>query len=314
MEAIDGVRVVLLKKVVNERGHLHGGAARRRRPLHRVRAGVCHLHAAWRDQGLVPAPRADRSDCAGPRTARRWCCSTIGRTRRPLAGPRSARSATSCPTLVQIPAGRLAWLSGARSRAALLLHLNSMRPGRQPIRTRIAFRRTARHPVRLAMILSLITDDVALAAEAERAGIDRIMIDLEREGKAQRQAGRKPVPVQPSPGIDRPRQGRARARRRSWCASTRCPARTPQEIDAVHRRRGRCDHAAVFLHGRRGPVVREPGRRSQPGEPAGGNVVCDPSTPRLPRRRPHRRGAHRPERSQHRARVRRHPRAALHRR
>jgi citrate lyase beta subunit len=41
------------------------------------------------------------------------------------------------------------------------------------------------------MILSLITDDVALAAEAERAGIDRIMIDLEREGKAERQAGRK---------------------------------------------------------------------------------------------------------------------------
>src|SRR5262245_38611362 len=40
------------------------------------------------------------------------------------------------------------------------------------------------------MILSLITDDVSLAAEAERAGIDRIMIDLEREGKAQRQAGR----------------------------------------------------------------------------------------------------------------------------
>ena len=40
------------------------------------------------------------------------------------------------------------------------------------------------------MILSLITDDVALAAEAERAGIDRIMIDLERDGKAQRQAGR----------------------------------------------------------------------------------------------------------------------------
>lgn len=40
------------------------------------------------------------------------------------------------------------------------------------------------------MILSLITDDVELAAEAERAGIDRVMIDLEREGKAQRQAGR----------------------------------------------------------------------------------------------------------------------------
>ena len=31
---------------------------------------------------------------------------------------------------------------------------------------------------------------MALAAEAERAGIDRIMIDLEREGKAERQAGR----------------------------------------------------------------------------------------------------------------------------
>ena len=40
------------------------------------------------------------------------------------------------------------------------------------------------------MMLSLITDDVALAAEAERAGIDRIMIDLEREGKAERQSGR----------------------------------------------------------------------------------------------------------------------------
>ena len=40
------------------------------------------------------------------------------------------------------------------------------------------------------MILSFITDDRALAVEAERAGIDRIMIDLEREGKAQRQAGR----------------------------------------------------------------------------------------------------------------------------
>jgi citrate lyase beta subunit len=40
------------------------------------------------------------------------------------------------------------------------------------------------------MMLSLITDDAALAGEAERAGIDRIMIDLEREGKAERQAGR----------------------------------------------------------------------------------------------------------------------------
>jgi citrate lyase beta subunit len=42
----------------------------------------------------------------------------------------------------------------------------------------------------MAMMLSLITDDVALAKEAERAGVDRIMIDLEREGKAARQVGR----------------------------------------------------------------------------------------------------------------------------
>ena len=40
------------------------------------------------------------------------------------------------------------------------------------------------------MKLSLITDDVGLAVEAEQAGIDRIMIDLERDGKAERQAGR----------------------------------------------------------------------------------------------------------------------------
>jgi hypothetical protein len=38
--------------------------------------------------------------------------------------------------------------------------------------------------------LCLITDDVAFAVEAEQAGIDRIMLDLERDGKAERQAGR----------------------------------------------------------------------------------------------------------------------------
>ena len=40
------------------------------------------------------------------------------------------------------------------------------------------------------MLLTLITNEVDLARRAEAAGIDRIMIDLERKGKAQRQAGR----------------------------------------------------------------------------------------------------------------------------
>ena len=40
------------------------------------------------------------------------------------------------------------------------------------------------------MKLSLITEDEAFAVEAEQAGIDRIMIDLERDGKGERQAGR----------------------------------------------------------------------------------------------------------------------------
>ena len=40
------------------------------------------------------------------------------------------------------------------------------------------------------MKLCLITDDVAFAVEAEQAGIDRILLDLERDGKAERQAGR----------------------------------------------------------------------------------------------------------------------------
>src|SRR4051794_30086280 len=40
------------------------------------------------------------------------------------------------------------------------------------------------------MELCLITDKADLALEAEAAGIERIMLDLEREGKAQRQQGR----------------------------------------------------------------------------------------------------------------------------
>lgn len=41
------------------------------------------------------------------------------------------------------------------------------------------------------MKLCLITDKTEFALEAERCGVERIMLDLEREGKAQRQAGRK---------------------------------------------------------------------------------------------------------------------------
>jgi 2-keto-3-deoxy-L-rhamnonate aldolase RhmA len=40
------------------------------------------------------------------------------------------------------------------------------------------------------MRLCVVTDDGDYALEAERAGIDRVMIDLERTGKAARQAGR----------------------------------------------------------------------------------------------------------------------------
>ena len=72
------------------------------------------------------------------------------------------------------------------------------------------------------MILSLITDDVDLAAEAERAGIDRIMIDLEREGKAQRQAGRNLFQSSHRLEVGGAGQGRARSAPRWWSASTRC--------------------------------------------------------------------------------------------
>ncbi len=40
------------------------------------------------------------------------------------------------------------------------------------------------------MVLSLITNDVEVARQAEQAGVERIMIDLERRGKAARQVGR----------------------------------------------------------------------------------------------------------------------------
>ena len=40
-----------------------------------------------------------------------------------------------------------------------------------------------------AFRLTLLTDDPALAAKADRAGVDRIGLDLERLGKAERQAG-----------------------------------------------------------------------------------------------------------------------------
>jgi citrate lyase beta subunit len=82
------------------------------------------------------------------------------------------------------------------------------------------------------MILSLITDDVELAAEAERAGIDRIMIDLEHEGKAQRQAGRNLF--QSSHRIESVAVVKAALERASLLVRINpLSDRTPQEIDAV---------------------------------------------------------------------------------
>jgi citrate lyase beta subunit len=50
-------------------------------------------------------------------------------------------------------------------------------------------KRKRQAPRRGAMELCLITNDGELAVEAQAAGIDRIMVDLESQGKAQRQAG-----------------------------------------------------------------------------------------------------------------------------
>lgn len=82
------------------------------------------------------------------------------------------------------------------------------------------------------MILSLITDDVALAGEAERAGIDRIVIDLEREGKAERQAGRSLF--QSTHELDAVPRVKAALRRADLLVRVNpLSARTPAEIDAV---------------------------------------------------------------------------------
>ena len=40
------------------------------------------------------------------------------------------------------------------------------------------------------MLLSLITNDLALAGDGDSVGIDRIFIDVERIGKLERQSGR----------------------------------------------------------------------------------------------------------------------------
>ena len=105
-------------------------------------------------------------------------------------------------------------------------------PGRQPSGRGPPSAGQYRHPVRVAMILSLITDDVALAAEAERAGIDRIMIDLEREGKAERQAGRKLF--QSSHRLESIAPLKAALERASVMVRINpLSARTPQEVDAV---------------------------------------------------------------------------------
>ena len=82
------------------------------------------------------------------------------------------------------------------------------------------------------MILSLITDDVALAEEAERAGIDRIVIDLEREGKAERQAGRSLF--QSTHQLDSVHHIKAALQRADLMVRINpLSERTPDEIDAV---------------------------------------------------------------------------------
>ena len=82
------------------------------------------------------------------------------------------------------------------------------------------------------MILSLITDDVALAGEAERAGIDRIVIDLEREGKAERQAGRSLF--QSTHRLDSVHHVKAALQRADLMVRINpLSERTPDEIDAV---------------------------------------------------------------------------------
>jgi citrate lyase beta subunit len=82
------------------------------------------------------------------------------------------------------------------------------------------------------MILSLITDEVALAGEAERAGIDRITIDLEREGKAQRQAGRRLF--QSSHRLESIAPVKAALDRSSLLVRINpLSERTPRELDAV---------------------------------------------------------------------------------
>jgi 2-keto-3-deoxy-L-rhamnonate aldolase RhmA len=82
------------------------------------------------------------------------------------------------------------------------------------------------------MMLSLITDDVALAVEAERAGIDRVMIDLEREGKAQRQAGRNLF--QSTHSLESVARVKAVLHRAAMIVRINpLSERTPQEIDDV---------------------------------------------------------------------------------
>ena len=82
------------------------------------------------------------------------------------------------------------------------------------------------------MILSLITDDVALAGEAEDAGIDRVLIDLEREGKAERQAGRSLF--QSTHRLESVRHVKAALRRAELMVRINpLSERTPDEVDGV---------------------------------------------------------------------------------
>jgi citrate lyase beta subunit len=82
------------------------------------------------------------------------------------------------------------------------------------------------------MILCLITNDVDFALDAEAAGIDRIMVDLEVQGKAERQAGQGLFLSQHQPDD----VCRLRARLRSAKVMVRVNplhAGTGDEIDAV---------------------------------------------------------------------------------
>jgi hypothetical protein len=83
--------------------------------------------------------------------------------------------------------------------------------------------------------LTLITDDPTLAAEADRSGIDRIGIDLERLGKAARQPGDDSRLFEHKLE-DLPAVGRVLARAKLFVRINPLHADTPAEIESVLQR------------------------------------------------------------------------------